>query len=122
MAIRGIALILASETLGAGLELLSPNNEPLGQLLTAISLVVYALAAFLLLWEWLTGRLSRPTGSGSIPTPRDPSKTERLLIQSTSAKMIASGQHNHTLDTVAMIEDIQAGRSLQGPCGLCGKP
>ena len=128
-AFHRLFIALASDTCSAGLELSGFNNEPLGKLLLGLTLMLYLWATFGFIQEWL-GKRSGPVGDGSdddesrLPSRNTYvlSRSEGMAVRSVIVAMLASDNHAHMPDTIAMAEDLKAGRSLQGPCGVCGKP
>ena len=47
---------------------------------------------------------------------------QRKKFRATLMGMQWSGQHEHRLDTVGIVEDMEHERPLHGPCRVCGKP
>ena len=124
-----LSFAAAPYTSEVGLQLAGVENELLGDFLLWLTLLllVWAAVGFIQSGFKRPQRVAEEMAGDGKPSSETREKFElseydRLAMQSVSVSMLGSGSHEHELDTVAMIEDIQAGRPLQGPCGICGKP
>lgn len=126
-----------ADAIGVGIELSGITNVPVGLGFIAIGTPLLVWALFQAYREWRQRRIvgkgnDKPTNDrqkakAELPSRRETkghglTEWEHDKLIATLDDMVYSGEHDHRLDVVSIIEDLENGRSLQGPCGICGKP
>ena len=94
-----------------------PDNITLAALLGTGGLICGCMAVFLHYKD-----PARKAGVVAAGPQERLTDLQRKKLRATLMGMQWSGQHEHRLDTVGIVEDMEHERPLHGPCRVCGKP